>query len=135
MRSFEDVRAAMVAHYVLATSEPFLLSFDVNLPMRQRAQGMFLAELEAENAAPVLRISTPIARVSRVNAERCLRFNWAQRCGFLAVGDLDGVEYLHLCENRPYRGLDEQELVRLTREMAALADELEAAFSAGRDLA
>lgn len=134
MRDFEGVRAAIAAHYVLSTSEPFLLSFDVQMPARQRSQSMFMAELETEGGAPVLRLSTPIARLSRVNAERCLRFNWAQRSGFLAVGELDEVEYLHLCENRTYNSLEQHEILALVSDMASLADQLEAAFSAGRDL-
>lgn len=135
MQSFEDVRASVAVHHALVTSEPYLLSFEVSLDGGARRQGMFLAELETEDGRKLLRISTPIARLARVNAEKCLRFNWAQRAGFLAVGQLEKTEYLHLCENRTYGSLDDEELQRLLAEMSTLADQLEVAFNAGRDLA
>lgn len=128
------MRASVAAHHELATSEPYLLSFEVSLEGGKRRQGMFLAELETEDGNKLLRIATPIARLARVNAEKCLRFNWAQRAGFLAVGQLENTEYLHLCENRTYGSLDDAELTRLLNEMSALADQLEVAFNAGRDL-
>ena len=90
MQSFEDVRASVAVHHALVTSEPYLLSFEVSLDGGARRQGMFLAELETEDGRKLLRISTPIARLARVNAEKCLRFNWAQRAGFLAVGQKFG---------------------------------------------
>ena len=31
-----------------------------------------------------------------------LAFNWQSRVGYLAIGELDDVPYLQLCENRPY---------------------------------
>ena len=65
--------------------------------------------------------------------QRCLRFNWAQRCGFLAVADLDGAPYLHLCENRPYELLDEGELQRVIVELGSLGDQLEQLVASGSD--
>lgn len=134
MQSFEDVRAALAARYPLLTSEPYLFSFDLPLAGGQRSQGMYLAELETEDDGKVLRISTPIAKLGRVNAERCLRFNWAQRAGFLAVGELDDKDYLHLCENRTYASLTDEQLVRLLQELGALADQLEEVLNDGRDV-
>lgn len=134
MQSFEDVRAAIAVNNRLSTSEPYLISFDVSLQGGKRAQGMYLAELVTEDGNSVLRISTPIARLGRVNTEKCLRFNWAQRAGFLAAGDLDGKDYLHLCENRTYGSLDAEQLQRLLGELAALADQLESAFNDGHDV-
>jgi hypothetical protein len=134
MQSFEDVRAAVVARHQLATSEPYLISFDASVQNGQRVQGMYLAELETEDGQRVLRISTPIARLGRVNTEKCLRFNWAQRAGFLAAGNLDGKDYLHLCENRTYSSLDAESLDRLLGELANLADQLESVFNDGQDV-
>jgi len=56
-----------------------------------------------------------------------------QRVAFLAVSDLDGSPYLHLCENRPYELLSEAELDRVIQEIGPLGDELEKAISAGGD--
>jgi hypothetical protein len=132
MDSFEDVRAWAAMTYKLRHNEPFLLSFDVVVDGSGRKQGMYLAELECENGDRMLRISTPIVGMFRVNTERALRFNWAQRVGFLAAGDLDGKEWLHLCENRSYRSLSNAVLEQLIDELAPLADKLEATLS-GRD--
>jgi hypothetical protein len=133
MQSFDDIKQWAQSKYTLRTSESYLLSFDVPIktavPVRQ--QGMFVVELETETGAKILRLSTPIVGMARVNAERCLRFNWAQRVGYLAIGDLDGKDWLHLCENRPYAGLSVPELNRITVELAALADQLERAFTSG----
>ena len=92
-----------------------------------------LAELEGDDGRKYLRVSTPIGPVAGMDAKRCLRFNWEQRVGFLAVSDLDGAPYLHLCENRPYELLDEKELVRLIDEIGPLGDRLEKAMSSGGD--
>ncbi len=127
MNNFEDIRAWSAKHYNLNDSEPYLLSIEV--PIGARRQSLFLAELERENQQPMLRISTPICKMSRVNSERCLRFNWAQRVGFLAIGELGGKEWLHLCENRPYPGLDSAELTRVVNELAELGDALELKLS------
>jgi hypothetical protein len=130
MMTFESVRTWAQKRYALSNSESYLLSFEV--PIGDRRQGIYLAELERENNSPVLRVSTPICRMSRVNSERCLRFNWAQRVGFLAIGELANKDWLHLCENRPYDGLDVAELGRIVNEIAELGDVLEQKLS-GKD--
>jgi len=94
---------------------------------------LYLTELEGEDGRKYVRISTPIGPLTGMDAKRCLRFNWEQRVGYLAVSDLDGSPYLHLCENRPYELLSEGELDRLIQEIGPLGDELEKAISAGGD--
>jgi hypothetical protein len=131
LSQFEAVRQFILSAYKVKSNDEFVLSFDVHMDHGRR-QGIYLAELETETGSKVLRVSTPISKMARVNAERCLRFNWAQRVGYLAVGDLDGVDWLHLCENRPYQGLDSQVLDSIIQELAPLADKLEQAF-AGKD--
>ena len=131
MQHFETIRNWALSSYKLNDNDPFVLSFDVALENGRR-QGMFLAELETEDGGKVVRISTPISSMARVNSERCLRFNWAQRVGYLAIGELDGKEWLHLCENRPYQALSGEALDAIVQELAALADRLEQAFS-GKD--
>jgi hypothetical protein len=54
--------------------------------------------------------------------------------GWLAIGELDGVPYLQLCENRPYTGLDGAELDRLILEIGGQGDRMERLLSAGGDL-
>lgn len=130
MKSFEDIRAHCASRWTLSDDEPYLLSFDLPVQADGRRQGLFLAELEDEEGNRYLRVSTPVAPVENDKALRALRFNWEQRLGFLAVSDLDGVAYLHLCENRPYEWLDAAELDRVIAEIGPLADRLESAIGA-----
>lgn len=133
MQSFEEVRSHINARYNLRINDPYLISFDMATEGGARHQGLHLAELEGEDGRKYLRISTPIGPLTGMDAKRCLRFNWEQRVGYLAVSDLDGSPYLHLCENRPYDVLTEDELNRLIEEIGPLGDRLEKAVSAGGD--
>ncbi len=132
MLHFEAARSHLGSQHELQRNDPYLLSFDLSL-RQQRTQGMYLAELEDEAGRQYLRISTPVGPLAGINATRALRFNWQQRTGFLAVEDLDGVPYLHLCENRPYESLDDAELDRLVLELGALGDQLEQLISSNVD--
>ena len=71
---------------------------------------------------------------SGLDARRALAFNWESRVGFLAIGELDGVPYLQLCENRPYACMDAAEVDRLVLEIGGTGDEMERRMSAGGDL-
>lgn len=133
MQSFEQVRSHVGSTHALRANDPYLISFDVAFP-DGRHQGIYLAELEDEDGAKYLRISTPIGPSTGVECLRCLRFNWEQRTGWLAISDLEGSPYLQLCENRPYASLTPGELDRIVRELAALGDRLEQAVSSGDDL-
>ncbi|KRE90799.1 hypothetical protein ASG87_01295 [Frateuria sp. Soil773] len=132
MRHFEAVRSHVGSQHRLRQNDPYLVSFDLALP-QGRHQGIYLAELEDEGGRRYLRISTPIGPLAGADPRRCLRFNWEQRTGFLAVTDLDGSPYLHLCENRPYEFLDAAELNRLIAELGALGDQLEQAIASEGD--
>lgn len=132
MRHFEAVRSHIGSQYELRHNDPYLISFDLELAL-DRSQGIYLAELEDESGRRYLRISTPIGPLAGTDPNRCLRFNWQQRTGFLAVADLDGSPYLHLCENRPYEFLDQAELQRVVRELGTLGDQLEQIIAAGED--
>lgn len=124
MRHFEAVRSHIGSQHELHSNDPYLISFDLSLG-QDRWQGIYLAELEDEEGRRYLRISTPVGPLAGTDPNRCLRFNWQQRTGFLAVADLDGSPYLHLCENRPYEFLDAAELERLVGELGVLGDALE----------
>jgi hypothetical protein len=132
MRHFEAVRSHISSQYALRHDDPYLISFDLELS-RDRHQGIYLAELEDESGRRYLRISTPIGPLAGTDPSRCLRFNWQQRTGFLAVADLDGSPYLHLCENRPYELLDSDELQRVVQELGTLGDQLEQIVVSGGD--
>jgi len=132
MHSFEDVRSHLNASHTLRINDPYLICFDMSLE-KGRHQGVYLAELDDEAGRKYLRVSTPIGPLTGMDARRCLRFNWEQRLGYLAVSDLDGSPYLHLCENRPYELLSGKELERLINEIGPLGDRLEQAISSGGD--
>ena len=133
MHSFEEVRSHIQARYTLRINDPYLISFDMQTENGARHQGLYLAELEGEDGRKYLRISTPIGPLTGMDAKRCLRFNWEQRVGYLAVSDLDGSPYLHLCENRPYGLLTTTEIDRVIDELGALGDRMEQAISNGGD--
>ena len=132
MQSFEQIRSHASNSHSLRTNDPYLISFDLDLD-HGRHQGIYLAEMEDEEGGKLLRISTPIGPATGIDATRCLRFNWEQRIGYLAVSDLDGSPYLHLCENRPYELLHGDELDRVVAELGQLGDRLEQAISTGGD--
>lgn len=132
MQSFEKIRSHLGARHALRTNDPYLISFDLRLS-DGRHQGIYLAELDDEDGQKILRISTPVGPFTGTDAARCLRFNWEQRTGYLAISDLEGSPYLQLCENRPYALLTESELERVIAELGALGDRLEQAISSGGD--
>ena len=134
MDSFEDVRAHLAAHHELHDSDPYLISFDLALADARR-QSVFLTELEGEKGRRFLRVGSPIAPIGDLDPAKCLRFNWEQRMGYLALSDLEGEPYLQLCENRPFKGLSAQELDRIVGEIGALADRLEHLLHQGSDVA
>lgn len=133
VQSFEDVRSYVTARQELRINDPYLISFDIAIEDGKRHQGLYFAELDGEDGRKYLRVSTPIGPLTGMDAKRCLRFNWEQRLGFLAVSDLDGSPYLHLCENRPYELLTENELDHIMSEIGSLGDDLEKAISSGGD--
>lgn len=132
MHNFEDIRSHLASRQKLTQNQPFVISFDLALP-EGRVQSLFLADIETEDRRRVLRMSTPVAPLTSLPAEKCLRFNWAQRVGFLAVDDLDGTPYVHLCENRSYGTLSTRELDKVLSELGELADRLESLVSRGED--
>lgn len=132
MQSFEQIRTHVSTQHALGTNDPYLISFDLALANGRR-QGVYLAEMDDIDGSKCLRVSTPIGPFTGTDALRCLRFNWEQRTGFLAVSDLEGSPYLQLCENRPYNLLSEHEIDRLIAELGDLGDRLERAIAGGGD--
>ena len=135
MDNFEQIRGHLVsAGYKLTLDEPFLACVELSLSKGRRHQAIFLSELQDDDGRDYLRVSTAIAPTTGIDARRALKFNWASRLGYLAIGELDGVPYLQLCENRPYDCLNAAEVDRLVLEIGGLGDEMERSTSAGGDL-
>mgnify|MGYP002738051205 FL=1 len=134
MQNFEQIRAHVSAHYRVVTNDPYLVGVELTLDQGSRRQNIYLTELQGEDGREYLRVSTSIAPITGVDARRALAFNWEQRVGYLALTELDGVPYLHLCENQPYGTLTAAEIDRIVLEIGGLGDRMERSFSAGGDL-
>ena len=135
MDNFEQIRSHLVSSgYKLTLQDPFLACVELSLSQGRRHQAIFLSELQDDDGRNYLRVSTAIAPITGVDARRALGFNWQSSVGYLAIGDLDGVPYLQLCENRPYDGLTPAEVDRLVLEIGGFGDSMERALSAGGDL-
>ncbi|WP_374603921.1 hypothetical protein [Arenimonas sp.] len=134
MQNFEQIRGHLQGKYKLTASEPYLACVQLSLDKGKRHQSIFLSEMMDETDRTYLRVSTVIAPMTGVDAKRMLAFNWQSPVGFLAIGELDGMPYLQLCENRPYDTLTAAEIDRLVLEIGGLGDQMERMLSAGGDL-
>jgi len=135
MLNFEQIRSHLVSSgYKLTLQEPFVVCVELSLAQGKRHQAIFLSEMQDDDNRNFLRVSTAIAPTTGLDARRALAFNWESRVGYLAIGELDSVPYLQLCENRPYDCLDAAEIDRLVLELGGTGDEMERRMSAGGDL-
>ena len=135
MRNFDSIRHHLqAAKFRLTEHDVDVLCIELSLEHGTRHQAIFLSELDDDDGRPYLRVSTAVSPITGLDAKKALIFNWQSRVGYLAIGDLDGVPHLQLCENRPYEGLDEAEVDRLVLEIGGLGDRMERMMSAGGDL-
>ncbi|MET0807649.1 MAG: hypothetical protein ABWX93_02705 [Pseudoxanthomonas sp.] len=135
MQNFEQIRSHLSkSGYKVTMHEPYVACVELSLDGGNRHQAIFLSELGNDDERGYLRVSTVIAPTTGVDARRALKFNWDSSVGYLAIGDLDGVPYLQLCENRPYDGLTPSEVDRMVLEIGGLGDNMERALSAEGDL-
>ena len=135
MRNFESIRRHLnTTGYNMTVHHDDVVCIELSLEQGTRHQAIFLSELDDDDGRPYLRVSTAVAPTTGLDARRALVFNWQSRVGYLAIGDLDGVPYLQLCENRPYDTLNGAEIDRLVLEIGGLGDQMERMLSAGGDL-
>jgi len=135
VRNFESIRRHVkTAGYNAILHEEEVICIELSLEKGTRHQSIFLSELDDDDGRPYLRVTTAIAPTTGMDPKRALTFNWQSVVGYLAIGDLDGVPYLQLVENRPYEGLDASEVDRLILEIGGLGDRMEKLMSAGGDL-
>ena len=135
MNHFEQIHQHLVsAGYHMLLEEDGLACVELSLRQGKRHQAIFLTELQNDDGRRFLRVSTSIAPITGLDARKALAFNWESRVGFLAIGELDGVPYLQLCENRPYDSLLPAEIDRLILEIGGTGDAMELRLSAGGDL-
>ncbi|MBA3928863.1 hypothetical protein J2X02_000442 [Pseudoxanthomonas japonensis] len=135
MHNFEQVRGHLNSSgYKVTMHDPYVACVELSLGNGKRHQAIFLSELGNDDERGYLRVSTVIAPMTGIDARRALTFNWQSSVGYLAIGELDGVPYLQLCENRPYESLSPSEVDRLVLEIGGLGDSMERALSAEGDL-
>jgi hypothetical protein len=134
MNTFSQVRKHIMDSYELKIDEPFIIGFECPMQEPGRLQSMFLAELNTSDGHRVLRVETPVAPLADLDAEKCLRINLTLRVGYLAVGDLDGVPYIKMCENLPYAFLTDQWLDYVILHVARTADQMEQSLEPGGDI-
>jgi hypothetical protein len=134
MQNFESIRSHVQGKYKITAREPYLICVELSLKQGRRHQSIFLSELEGDEGRKYLRISTTIAPMTGIDTKRMLAFNWQSRVGYMAIGELDSVPYLQLCENRPLDTLTGAEIDRLILEIGGIGDNLERMLSAGGDL-
>ncbi|MDA3935107.1 MAG: hypothetical protein PF630_12400 [Gammaproteobacteria bacterium] len=133
LNTFTAIRDYIVAEHKLVIDEDFVIAIDYDIEDQQRKQSIFLAEIEGREGDLFLRVETTIAPLDSFDAEKCLRLNLMLRNGYLAVGDLDGVPYIKMCENILYDFLNEKLLRRQIDRIARLADEIEKTLAEGAD--
>ncbi len=135
MQNFEQIRSHLTkSGYKVTMHGPYVACVELSLDNGNRHQAIFLSELGNDDERGYLRVSTVIAPITGIDARRALTFNWQSSVGYLAIGDLDSVPYLQLCENRPYEGLTPSEVDRMVLEIGGLGDNMERALSAEGDL-
>ena len=134
MQNFEQIRSAIKGEYKITARDPYMVCVELSLAQGRRHQSIFLAEIEDDDGRKYLRVSTVIAPMTGLDARRMLDFNWQSRVGYMAIGELDSVPYLQLCENRPYDSLTASEVDRLILEIGGIGDNLERVLSGGGDL-
>ena len=135
MQNFEQIRSHLATtDFRVTMQEPYVVCIELSLDNGRRHQAIFLSEIEDDDGLHYLRVSTVVAPITGIDCKRALAFNWESRVGYLAIGDLDGVPYIQLCENRPYHSLTPAEVDRLILELGGMGDRLERELSAGGDL-
>jgi hypothetical protein len=133
MDTFARIAELAGDRFKTAHEEKFLVGLEIPTGDRGRHQSVFLAEIRDDSDRRYLRIETTVAPLAQHDPVKALRINLMLRVGYLAVGDLESVPFLKLCENMAYRELSESSLIDTIRRVAELGDEIEQALMHGGD--
>lgn len=133
METFAAIEEYVKERYEVVHDEPFMLGLEMPVGDTGRRQSVFLAELKSPDGKRFLRVETTVAPLADHNAEKCLRVNLMLRTGYLAVGDLEGLPFLKLCENMPYHCLSADGLDYVIDNIADLGDKIEVTLNKGGD--
>jgi len=133
METFAAIQDYARHHFDVVHEEPFMVGLEVPVGDSGRRQSVFLAELQSPDGKRFLRVETTVAPLARHDSEKCLRVNLMLRTGYLAVGDMEGVAFLKLCENMMYNSLTVEALDYMVHHLAELGDKIEVTLNKGGD--
>ncbi len=133
MDTFAAIEEHVKDHYDVVHEEPFMLGLEVPVGESGRRQSVFLAELKSPDGKRFLRVETTVAPLADHDPEKCLRVNLMLRTGYLAVGDMEGMAFLKLCENMLYSSITVEALDYLITHVAELGDKIEITLNKGGD--
>jgi len=133
METFAAIEEFVRDHWDVVHEEPFMLGLEVPVGDSGRRQSVFLAELKNQDGRRFLRIETTVAPLAEHSSEKCLRVNLMLRTGYLAVGDLEGVPFIKLCENMLYSSSLSEQLDYTIEQIADLGDKIEVTLNKGGD--
>ena len=81
----------------------------------------------------ILRVETAVSPLGHHDPVKVLRVNLMLRGGYLAVGDLEGVPFLKLCDNLDFRYLSIEALDDRLQRLGRLGDDIEDMLTDGHD--
>jgi hypothetical protein len=131
--TFAAIEEHVKARFDVVHEEPFMLGLEVPVGDSGRRQSVFLAELKSPDGKRFLRVESTVAPLSDHDPEKCLRVNLMLRTGYLAVGDMEGMAFLKLCENLIYNNLTVDTLNYMVLHIAELGDKIEMTLNKGGD--
>ena len=132
MDTFAELTEHVDAHFNVVHKEKFVLGLEVPISGTRR-QSVFLAELKDDDDRRILRLETTVCPLGEQDPVKVLRVNMLLRDGYLAVGDMEGVPFLKLCDNLEFRYLGAAALSDRIKRLARLGDEMEETLTHGHD--
>ncbi|MEX0915505.1 MAG: hypothetical protein WD397_07340 [Wenzhouxiangellaceae bacterium] len=133
METFAEISEFASNHFSAVHEEKFVLGLEIPTGRDGRHQSVFLAEIKDDDDRRYLHLETTVGPLGQHDPLKILRVNLMLRVGYLAVGDLEGVPFLKLCENIAYRYVNEELLLDTVRELTELGDEMEQTLTHGGD--
>lgn len=133
METFSEIAEFAREHFNAVHDEKFVLGLEIPTGREGRHQSVFLAEVKDDNDRRYLHLETTVGPLGQHDPLKVLRINLMLRVGYLAVGNLEGVPFLKLCQNIDYRYLGQELLLETVRQLAELGDEMEQTLTHGGD--
>lgn len=133
METFSEIAEFVREHFNTVFDEKFMLGLEIPTGKDGRHQSVFLAEIKDGDDRRYLHLETTVGPLGQHDPLKILRVNLMLRVGYLAVGDLEGMPFLKLCNNIEYQYLSGELLLATVRKLAELGDEMEQTLTHGGD--